>query len=89
MIAIVTIDLENIPDKIKFADMRRAAMVFTNDVKSIKVKKYKHNDEYQLKTFFSMKNIAQYKVVDNIFHEFEYVSGDYDDFIDISVSFRK
>ena len=89
MIAIITIDLEIIPDKNKFADMRRAALKLTNDSKSIKVRKYEHNDDYRLETLFSMKNIAQNKVVDQVFHEFEYVSGDYDDFIDISVSFRK
>lgn len=89
MIAIVTIDLENIPDKNKFADMRRVATDFTNNNKSIQVRKYKHNDGYRLETLFSMKNIAQNKVVDQIFHEFEYVSGDYDDYIEISVSFRK
>jgi hypothetical protein len=89
MIVIVTIDLENIPDPNKFADMRRVALKLTNNNKSIKVRKYKHNDDCRLETHFSMKNIAQYKVVDDIFQEFEYVSGDYDDYIDISVSFRK
>ena len=89
MIAIVTIDLEKLPDKNKFADMRRVALSLTNDNKSIIIRKYRHNDDYRLETLFSMKNSAHYKVVDQIFHEFEYVSDYYEDYIDISVSFRK
>lgn len=89
MIAIVTIDLENIPEKIKFDDMHRVAMAFTNNSKSIQIRKYTNNNEYRLETIFSMRNVSQYTVVDQIFHEFEYVSGNYDDYIDITVSFRK
>jgi hypothetical protein len=79
MIAIVNIDLSNMPNKEKFS----------NDKKSIKIRKYEHNDAYRLETRFSMKTIAQYKVVDQIFHDFEFASDNYDDFLDISVSFQK
>jgi len=89
MIAIVTIDLSNTPDREKNSDMRRAANEFSNDKKSIHIKKYKHKDFYRLETRFSMKTVAQYKVVDQIFHDFEFASDNYDDFLDISVSFQK
>lgn len=89
MIAVVNIDLSKMPDREKTADMRRAANEFSNDKKSIQVRKYKHNDIYRLETRFSMKTIAQYKVVDQIFHEFEFATDNYDDFLDISVSFQK
>ena len=68
MIAIVNIDLSKMPDREKSADMRRAANEFSNDKKSIQVEKYKRKDVYRLETRFSRKTVAQYKVVDQIFH---------------------
>ena len=36
--------------------------------------------------YVAAQNIARYKVVDQIFHEFEYVSGNHDEYIDISAN---
>jgi hypothetical protein len=89
MVAIVKIDLSRKPDREKEADMRGAAREFSDDNRSIRVRRYEYNDIYRLETRFSMKTVAQYKVVDRIFHEFEFASDSYDDFLDISVSFAK
>jgi len=89
MIVIVKIDLSSKPDKKMIADMRRVANEFSNDKKSIEIRKFKHEEIYRLETRFYMKTVAQYKVVDQIFYKFELALENYDVFLDISVSFQK
>jgi hypothetical protein len=89
MIVIVTIDLSAKPDKEYIDDMRRAARGLTNAPKSIRVRTYEHNNSYRLESCFSMRTTAHYKVVDQIFHDFKFASDNYNEFLDISVSFQK
>jgi len=89
MIVVVNIDISKKPDREYLNILRWTAEKLTNDRKSVSVSVYERRDFHRLETRFAMRTTAQYTVVDQIFHDFEFASENYDEFLDISVSFQK
>ena len=86
----VCVDLSEPPDTGMLKKMQWAADCLTNNEDSVRVSEDADEDSYSITAEFTMKNAAQYKVVDEIFDSFKmYATNTFDDYRDIAVSFPK
>jgi len=85
----VGIETHGPPTDEHLATLECAAARFADDVASISVTHTAMPDRHTLVTRFTMRTTAQYKVVDDIARGFKMDIWDFDDYIDMSISFPK
>jgi len=85
----VGVETHGPPTKARLDVMRSAAARFTDDTSSIRVKHEPMPDRHCLIAQFTMRTTAQYKVVDNIAAEFKRDIWDFDDYMDMWITFPK
>jgi hypothetical protein len=85
----VVIEVDIPPQEKDIDGLRRAASKLTNNPKSITVQTSQADDCISLITNFIVKTVAQYKVIDDIWSEFEFWTFDLEGYQDMSVSFPK
>jgi len=73
----------------RLATLKSAAACFTDNAASISVTDTAMPDRHSLVTRFTMRTVAQYKVVDDIARGFKMAIWDFDDYIDIWIAFPK
>ena len=69
--------------------MRRAAAQFTDDTSSIRMTNKPMPDRHCLIVQFTMRTMAQYKIVDDIAARFKMDIWDFDDYVDMWIAFPK
>ncbi|MFN6499882.1 MAG: hypothetical protein RMX65_023225 [Nostoc sp. DedQUE01] len=77
------------PNEDNLDSLKSAASRLTNNRDSIKVQVKQEGKYYALITDFTMKNAAQYKVVDEIDKEFKFWIWNFEDYEDSVISFPK
>ena len=77
------------PTKARLDVMRRAAARFTDDKSSIRVVHKPMPARHCLIAQFTMRTTAQYKVVDDIATGFKMDIWDFDDYVDMWITFPK
>jgi hypothetical protein len=91
----VTILVSSQPTEQNLDSLKAAAAELTGDRKSITVtvqecessEEVIHRCHYELITNFTMRRSAQYKVVDDIAHQFEFYTWNLEDYQNMSISF--
>ncbi|BDA74071.1 unknown protein [Calothrix sp. PCC 7716] len=77
------------PSEDNLDSVKSAAKSLTNNKKSIKIQVAQEGEHYALITDFTMKDAAQYKVVDEIDKEFKFWIWNFGDYEDSIISFPK
>ncbi|MGI0487136.1 hypothetical protein ACN4EK_16970 [Pantanalinema rosaneae CENA516] len=85
----VIIDIDTPPKEKDLDNLRRAASKLTNNQKSITVQTAQTDNRISLLTSFTMRTTAQYKVIDDIWSEFNFWTFDLKGYQNMSVSFPK
>ena len=85
----VGVETHGPPTKARREAMRRAAARFTDDKSSIRVQHEPMSDRHCLIAQFTMRTTAQYKVVDDIAAEFKRAIWDFDDYMEMWITFPK
>jgi hypothetical protein len=85
----VGIDTEGPPTHPRLDVVCRAAAQFTDDTSSIRVTHKPMPDRHCLIVQFTMRTIAQYKIVDDIAARFKMDIWDFDDYMDMWIAFPK
>jgi len=85
----VIIEVSISPQKKDFDSLRMAASRLTDNPKSITVQTAQSDNYIFLITNFTMKTMAQYKVVDDIAREFKFWTFDLQGYQNIIISFPK
>jgi len=85
----VGIETHGPPTKARLDVLRSAAARFTDDKASIRVTHEPMADRHGLITQFTMRTTAQYKVVDDIAAGFKRAIWDFDDYMDMWITFPK
>jgi len=85
----VGIETQGPPTKARLAVIRRAAARFTDDTSSIRVTHELMPDRHCLMAQFTVRTTAQYKVVDDIAAGFKMDIWDFDDYVDMWITFPK
>ena len=85
----VGVETHGPPTKARLDVMRSAAARFTDDKASIRVQHEPMPDRHCLIAQFTMRTTAQYKVVDDIAAGFKRDIWDFDDYMDMWITFPK
>ncbi len=85
----VTIIVSSAPQEADLENLRAAAAELTNKQKSITVDVVEENGRVNLNTQFSMKTAAQYKVVDDISHTFEFWTWNLEGYQEMIIAFPR
>jgi hypothetical protein len=83
----VTIEVSTPPTASNMNNLRSAASELTNNLKSIVVSTVEDGKYFSLITNFTMKTIAEYKVVDRISKEFKFWTFDLEGYREMMISF--
>jgi hypothetical protein len=84
----VTILVSSQPTDQNLESLKTAAAELTDNRRSITVTVQEcESSEYELVAHFTMRRSAQYKVVDDIAHRFEFYTWDLEGYQDMSISF--
>ncbi len=83
----VTIEVSTPPTVSNLDKLRSAASELTNNIKSIVVSTDEDSKGFSLITSFTMKTIAEYKVVDRISKEFKFWTFDLEGDREMIISF--
>lgn len=89
MEVLVRIETEGPPTRPRLETLRSAAAGLTDDKASIRVTHEPTADRHCLVARFTMRTMAQYKVVGEIAAEFKRAIWDFSDFQDIWIAFPK
>ena len=82
-------EIEAEPTEEHFRALRRAAEDLTNDRESIQISQRVKADRYVVLVTFSMRQMAQYKVVDDISHQFRMDFACYHPYLDMWIGFPR
>lgn len=85
----VGIETEGPPTEERLESLKRAALRFADNPTSISVTHTVMPDGHCLVTQFTMRTTAQYKVVDEIARGFKMDIWDFDDYMDMWITFPK
>ena len=85
----VGVETHGPPTKARLDIMRSAAARFTDDTSSIRMQHEPMPDRHCLIAQFTMRTTAQYKVVDDIAAGFKRDIWDFDDYMDMWITFPK
>lgn len=85
----VGIETQGPPTKARLDVLRSAAAGFTDNQASIRVTHESLPDRHRLITQFTMRTMAQYKVVDEIAAGFKMAIWDFSDYMDMWIAFPK
>jgi len=85
----VGIETHGPPTKARLDVLRSAAARFTDDKSSVRVTHEPMSDRHCLVAQFTMRTTAQYKVVDDIAAGFKRAIWDFDDYMDMWITFPK
>ncbi len=83
----VTIEVSTPPTASNLDKLRSAASELTNNLKSVNVTTDEDNKGFSLITVFTIKTIAEYKVVDRISKEFNFWTFDLEGYQEMIISF--
>lgn len=89
MIVEVGYEIEAEPTEEHFGALRRAAADLTNDRESIQISLRVKTDRHVVIVTFSMRQMAQYKVVGDISHRFQMDFACYHSYLDSWIAFPK
>ena len=83
----VTIEVSTPPTASNLDKLRSAASELTNNLKSVNVTTDEDSKGFSLITVFTIKSIAEYKVVDRISKEFNFWTFDLEGYQEMIISF--
>ena len=83
----VTIEVSTPPTASNLDKLRSAASELTNNLKSVNVTTDEDSKGFSLITVFTIKSIAEYKVVDRISKEFDFWTFDLEGYQEMIISF--
>ncbi len=89
MEVLVTIQTEGHARRDRIDALKRAAARLTDDKTSIRVTQEGEEDLYSIVTKFSMRDVPQGKVVDEVFAVFKQATWDFHDYVDMTVEFSR
>jgi hypothetical protein len=85
----VTIEVSTPPTASNLDKLRSAASELTNNLKSVNVTTDEDSKGFSLITVFTIKTIAEYKVVDRISKEFNFWTFDLEGYREMIISFPR
>jgi len=77
------------PTKVRLDVLHSVAARCTDDTSSVRVTHEPRSDRHCLVAQFTMRTTAQYKVVDDIAAEFKRAIWDFDDYVEMWITFPK